>query len=536
MNRNALINKEKKIPRLLAAALCLAACAGLICGLCGCGLIIIETEESGPSAQPTSSSGSPETASPATGDETTEIGGMRFSDLSYDCSRCEEAVRALTYINLSKYTFMVTVSDSVNDTLFDDSDPDLAPLYAERNTIVKNRYLAGTFSRTLENGQFKAGIKASVKAGSDTSSYFSDAVLVPALTAGELAVSGLLLDLRKLPYYSAPGTGSEGAGYINTRNYVHVSEATFDIPGTLVLFFNRGLLGSGDSKRLSAAALDGEFTFEAMLEAAASHRPDDGGSAFAVSSEAGGTEILADIAAIRSGYDFTADANGTAPVLASHSSEEKTALAQLISGILSLGIFEPPSPAVTSVPAAETSAETGPAAEAAEPDPGFEAFNSGKIPFYVGTVSQIRTGLLTSPVRWGILPLPYAGDGTAPTENISAAGKPVVCVPANNSRFELTGAMLSAFAAASGSWIRDGFAASCIANYLRDNDSYYTLRAALEDAQHMDLADIYSGQVKNYYDATYGSVRGMLPGGDGSVDGGAVKYGAAVNKLLKALK
>ncbi len=557
---------DSRTPNRLPAV-CLLLCLAVLCVLPGCGYIILDIDETPGSSVARTSGPGTESQGPAvvTSPAETSSAGNYIRDLSYDYSACEAAVNALTYMNLSKYTFMVTVSDAVNDTLYAEDDPDLAPLYAIRNNLVKNRFLAGSFCRSYDDSVLKTGISVSVKAGSDTSSYFSDIVLVPAARAGELAASGLLLDLRILPYYAAMGTGSEGAGSINTKNYVSISEATFDVPGTLLLYYNRDIVGDA-ARELASAALEGRFTFEYLLEFSKSFPAGSGRSFLTASASPEGAGILGDIAAIRSGFDFTADANGTVPVLASHAAEVTDALTGLITS-LAAGAYVPvaagqdaadAAPADTasaaragtgpaSASAAGSPASTGAAAEtsAADPAPGTGAgpepdsrlgkFLSGESVFLIATADEMRRSLAGAGVRWGVLPLPYA-EGTADTaRNVSDAGKPVIVAPANNSRYELTGIMLNALAAASGSWIRDGFADVCIGNYLRDNDSYYTLRLALEAPQYMDLADIYGEQVKDYYSATYGAVRGCAADGT-PVAQTTDALRTAVNKLLKALK
>lgn len=477
-------------------------CALLLCFLTvvscgGCGLIFI-TRTGADESAPVSDS------SPALTDAPTPVTTAKVPDIVDFSSRIEKAQEALDDlydVDVSSYDLMLCAAAEADNTI---SPGESSPIYAAcslRNKMVFEKYECGFFNFTLPLEQLTAELSASVRSGADKD-YFADILLLPESSAVSLRNAGLLMDLRRLPFYTVSTTGNAGAGNYISSNYFDISAAGEDPASFYALFFNRTLAGNELTDSLYKAAREKNLTWETFLTAVRSYPSDASLDNVCVSiGDSDAPEYLADIVCIRSGVDFMTDSSGSVPGISWNDENSASVTATLT----------------------ELSALLGKETASAE------SFAEGKTLFRFAPLSDILK-LYDKKVEWGLLPLPESADG-APAA-VTSSSRNVLCVPANNSRTELTGLLLTAFDVASKDWIRDQFALICVERYMRDNASCLNLKSILEDEIYRDFSYIFSPSVAKLSDATFGAAENCLLTGTPIAD--SVKaVRATVEKNLK---
>ena len=458
---------------LLTASLCLAG---------GCGYILVEYVEE---TKPAASSGTSAPSGTLPVPEGGSVPADRIAEpLAPRTESAEAALDALYSADIRNAAVIAAMPESAEDTLLGNENDPFCDIYGKRNGMIEKKYGCSIFTRRVPDEGFDAALAASVKAGGSDDTYFADIMLLLPEHAGRLAVSGMLTDLRKLPFYTVMTDGPEGAGMYRAVNFFDISGATAGYSSRPVLYFSRDIAGEKGSAGLYSAALGQKFTFDYFTGFAKETLSSADGEAFALAVDAGDAanafEFTGDIALIRSGLDFVSGGNGAYPALT-----EFYADGELSSTIISLSSL-----------CEGSSREAG---------GNFALFEEGKVLFYIGKVSDITGGLATGKVPYGILPLPYLSDPSVYAP--AGPGGAALCVPSNNARFDLTGIILSSLRAASGIWMGDEFANMCCGVYLRDNDSYYTLRELLAEPVYYDFSYFLGGSCAGLDEATYLAVR-----------------------------
>ncbi len=116
-----------------------------------------------------------------------------------------------------------------------------------------------------------------------------------------------------------------------------------------------------------------------------------------------------------------------------------------------------------------------------------QAFTAGRVLFCTASLFYMDW-IFDSPTAWGILPMPSA-DGQTYTP--AGASAPVLCVTANNNRFEMTGLTIAALNAASTDVITDAFITERLQNRLRDWQSAGMIERIAEHVTY-DFATLYA--------------------------------------------
>jgi len=487
--------------RKIAAAL--AAAAVILSALTSCALIINEYDET-PAAKTEAYTGGdgtyaeittsappvgfgPEDVTAATPDLVSPLSGLPdrdFSDSSLTVAVMSETVSAVMPDESSPfYAACVMRSDAVT---------------AKYGTIPQFLY----YTRT----EITEGIKKTNASGAgQIGDFYADVVEMPAAASGVLALSGQLINLYTLPFYSAPEGGSASAGSLIGRLWFEISDTTDD-PGALLLLLCRRDATEDGCKSLYSAALSGEFTFEFFLTEAAKMTPEGSDGKILSVSDATDAGILGEAAVLRSGLTYTADIT-KGRELSWTKGDNKAYLTDLIPRIAAITC-------------------TAPADAAAEYNP-LGLFNDGQAKFYVCPLEEVDAGLYSGKTDFALLPLPY---GDSPQTGV-AIRKNVLCVPVINRRSEMTGLCLNAYRALSGQWIRDSYLPRFASEQMRDNDSYYTLKIILEERAAVDFGEIMCDSIRDLGKLTFEAARGAMTSENplGEVTDKAV---TALNKLL----
>ena len=481
-----------------------------VCLFSGCGLIIYTEEHTAKTTAP-SDQGAMTTAPAYTAGEIPPAAELIDPSLK---EQAKDRLDKAFYMDMSGATVIVAVADETANTFSQDENEPLHSAYKERNKMLTDKLGCDLLVLNASVEQMVADLSASIKSGSNTS-YYSDLLLIPSTHAAFFAASGLILDLRSLPFYTATTDGNKGAGYYNGKSFFDLGSVTESPELVYALYFNRDIIGADGADELYAAARDGSITFDYFLAFYERVSVSGGLHALSVGGTHDDTSFLGDIAAIRGGIDFVSGKSGGYPQI-SYSSSALSAVDALVALLNESALYLPSAPEGEGAPAAKT---------------GAEIFAEGKSLFHMGTLSEMSS-FYNKKTTWGVLPLPTLnGEPYA----VASQDRGVLCISANNRRPDVMGVLLPALDAASGEWIDGEYAAYCAENYIRDNDSFHMIKKILADEIYADFSYLHYGNCKNLDAATFGAFRtAVLNGSTPSKNINAVLKD--VNKALKKIK
>lgn len=494
-------------------------CAVLLGTLCSCGVIVINRPETTPAGAETTKSPETETPpatdapeqtenSPSTEvpDETTEEPAETEPPTPVTFpSRLDEAEERLdaldSYVDISDFDIVAAASKDTVDVIFSDEE---SPLYAartNRNALLYDKYGADVltiYQESVDTERLYNDLLLSVRSGS-SSDFYLDLLAIPASSAGRFLAKGLLKDMRSLPFYDV--TAGVQTGNVGSSRYFDLGDGS-DAPECIyAIYFNRTLVGAEAEDALYSASINGEMTWELMLTVSSALPSKEADIAVTGNDNT----IPGVIAAGLWGIEYVTKDSAGIPKITISDSRALT-MDSILEYIGKLDFYTP--------------GEGGASAS--------DAFMAGKTPFYLGTLAEILD-FYDEKTEWGILSLPSEKDLGAVSDS-----RPVICIPATNTRLEQTSIWLTGFNAASGDWIRDQFLAVAIENYMRDNDSCLSLNKILSQETELSFERLFAGYYDGLADATFGAAGSALTGGAKFSETLAKKI-SAVNKKLSVL-
>ncbi len=490
-----------RIIRRAASAALLTAALALI--FCSCSLIINEYDETSrerTTALAHTDGTFPELTAP-------EVpGGISVGEVTAEIPDLDAAAAPLPDRDYGDRALTVAVVSETVCTLMPDESSPFYAACAMRNDAVIKKY--GTVPQFVfcTRQELTEGIKKTqASGGGELDDFYADIVEMPALASGVLALSGLLVNLNSLPFYTAPEGGSASAGSLIGRLWFEISE-TVDDPGALLLLLCRRDATSDGGEALYGAALSGNFTFDLFLETAAgTTAPEEGSKAVSVSA-ATDAGILGEAAVLRSGLRYTGDVdNGRELTWAK--GELKDTVASLIGRLSSA-----------------TCTGTPNQTESASP---YDLFESGSAAFYVCTLEELDSTVYAGKTDYLLLPLPASTEAPAGV----AVRKNVLCVPVINRRSEMTGILLNAYRAFSGDWIRESYLPVFASEKMRDSSSLFTLKLILREHSAVDFAEIMCDSIRDLGKLTVDAARGGMTS-EAPLSELTDKAVTALNKLL----
>lgn len=500
-------------------ALCLLPIFG------GCGLILY-TEENPIKTTAQTTHGAMTTAPAYT------TGGVYPEAELIDPALKEAAKKRLDKVfslDMSGSTLLVTVANETKNTVLPAEDSPFYSACKERNEMITGKLGCDFYTMSASVEQMRTDLAVSIKSGS-TSSYYADLVLIPSTYAAIFAAEDLILDLRSLPFYSVATEGNVGAGYYNGKSYFDLSAATESPELVYALYFNRDMADTAGAQELYSAAREGTLTFDYFFAFCERSAVPEGKYSLTVGGEHDSDAFLGDIAAIRGGIDFVSGKSGGYPQLA-YSDSAVEAAGGVIGLLRNLALYLPSAelPKVEALIAADgTDTSAAPEGSTSAAVTGAEQFAKGNSLFHMGTLSEM-SNFYNQRTAWGVLPLPTLS-GEAPA--VMSQDRGVFCVTANNSRPDMMGAILPAFAAASGEWMDGEYAVYCAENYIRDNDSFHMIKLILSQENYADFSYLHYQNCEKLESGTFGAFRGALLGGSTPLE----NIKAVVNNVNKALK
>lgn len=496
----------KRTKTVLALVCCLLA----LCIFSGCGLIIYTEENAAKTTAPNEQG--PMTTAPAYTAPTLPP-AAELTDPSLK-QQAKDRLDKVFYMDMTGSTVIVAVADETANTFLQDENAPLHSAYKERNKMLTDKLGCDFLVVNTSVEQMAADLSASIKSGSNTN-YYADLLLIPSTHAAFFAASGLILDMRSLPFYTAATDGNKGAGYYNGKSFFDLGSASESPELVYALYFNRDMTEADGAEELYAAARDGSLTFDYFLAFSERVAVSDGAYEISVGGAHDDALFLGDIAAIRGGVDFVSGKSGGYPQI-SYSSSALDAVDALVGLLRETSLYLPSAPEGEGAPAVKT---------------GAEIFAEGKSLFHMGTLSEM-SNFYNKKTAWGVLPLPTLG---GEPYAVASQDRGVLCVSANNQRPDAMGVLLPALDAASGEWIDGEYAAYCADNYIRDNDSFHMIKQILADEIYADFSYLHYEKCKDLDAATFGAFRAaVLTGSTPSENINAVLKD--VNKALKKIK
>lgn len=407
----------------------------------------------------------------------------------------EAYLKSLPDADYDGASFFITSPETV---LFDPSEVKyMSEVIYARNKAVEEKYNIKIGCGKSDISSMLDGAAAAVNSGM----YYSDIMSIPMEYVGEFAVSGVLENLRSLPfldlsepYFNASSVNALSAG---DMIYGAAGESTPSLSAMPVVYFNKTLLSSVTETSPYDDALRGELTWDKLLEYAALADGADGIAGAAVSEG-----DVSDIVFASAGEKFINSAERTVPTVG-FADGAMDAPAPYVRKIFDLGDKN-------GISRADASA----------------AFREGSVMFTVGYLSDISSYLSES-VSLGILPIPKIS-ADAPYRSLVNGTAPVMTVmkgPANSSMVSLT---LSAINAASYGYIAEKYVDYLHITALPDNRSAYVLEEINRSAVY-DLSSAFHSVYPEIWDNTRGLVRNVIERGDFS------GYAAHVSAAEKAM-
>ncbi len=391
---------------------------------------------------------------------------------------------ALPAADFSGASLLITsASDASGNPLFPTSDTlgeDVAKY--NRNTLISARYKVNLVPASAACDVIYQELQNAQNSGL----YYTDVLLLPANQVGKFAAANLLRNLRNLPFWSNTGIAyGEDADQGGAGNavYADLGAAVLDHNSLPAVFFNR-TMSETMGQDLYAAVDRGEWTWDLYLRLAADAATLDGVSGHALVPPSESTYL--DLITASCGIKFVDNTEGKTPAVIAPDSLEQ------LDGILRNTLLKS-----TAYP---SNAENQIAA--------LQAFTVDRVLFCITNLSYMDW-IYDSKTEWGILPLPSL-DGSI--HSPTGASAPVLCVSADNNKFEMTGLLLAALNAASTDIITDAYIEERLQNRLRDWQSAAMINRIADSASY-DFATLFASGMPGLASATAKAVRDAANGG-----------------------
>lgn len=396
----------------------------------------------------------------------------------------DAALAALPEVDFTGSTLLIaTASDASGNPLFPSGDT----LGEERARLSRNAAVSERYGITFVPAAASSDeIYREVTAAHNSGLYYADLLMLPAEQVGRFTAAGLLRNLRNLPFWNNTGVAygeSADQGGAGNAVYADLGAALLDYNSLPAVFFNR-TLAEGMGYDFYAAVENGEWTWELYLTAAAGVASLDGvsGHALAPTDSARYTDLIA----ASSGIKLVDNTAGQTPTLA------VTDALDALDALLRRTEWQSAAYPVN------TDNAIAP----------LQAFGVGDVLFCTANLSYMDW-IYDSQAVWGILPLPSL-DGTMHTP--TGASAPVLCVTADNNKFDLTGIALSALNAASVEVITDAYITERMQNRLRDWESAAMIERIAESASY-DFFTLFGSGMPSLASATTAALREAANGG-----------------------
>ncbi len=366
-------------------------------------------------------------------------------------------------------------------------DPDNTGNTFTRMVYERNRRVEEFYNVSIITSEQSADtILTEMKQAAVSDSYYTDLMMIPLYMTGQFRLSGLLHNLRSLPFLdlSAPYFHSESvamtsAGY---ETYGVSGFATLNPTAFSAIFFNSDMVTEAGLELPYSLVKDRTWTWERFFEytsAVTAPNGTEGTGIITVGAERNASR-LADLIFISCGNTFINAASKQTPKIA-FTKESAAYAVSAANRIL-----------------------TDSAAKIDADGNGMGQFAEGNMLFLCEYLSAIPT-LTDSAANWGIVPLPLQQENDLYRTLISN-NELILTVPANHTDGEFAGLVLSALNAASYGYLYEEYVNYTLAYHLRDNTSADMLEIILDTAA-FDFALAFGNSYPSLAQGTYVLIR-----------------------------
>lgn len=343
-----------------------------------------------------------------------------------------------------------------------------------RDAMVEERYGVNIVTIFTSEGSIATEMKNARLSGD----VFADAVSVPEYRVGALASEGLIRNLRSLPFWNANASRSSYALEAAAGNavYADLGAASSDFEKVYAVFYNREVEAALGID-LAQVALDGEWTWDEYEK-----------YALLASSKLGAYGQ----GSINGGDEYTDAVFWSAGITLIDNRVGKTPRISFDSETLELAVER-----VCELVYGNASYYKG--------SDFFGDLGTGDL--FMGIAPLGRISEVAAECRdFGILPIPkfdIDADGYCGYTEASAA---VLCVTAENNKYEMTGHILNALNTASYEYLAEEYKKHCFYNYFGSEAPLATFDLVTGSMMY-DFSFIYSSGVDGLREATFGAVR-----------------------------
>lgn len=468
---------------------CLILSTTVIWSCTGCGIIIIndmtETSE-------VTDSDTVETQTPSdTGDSKTDIPDDENHETTD--SETEEnlpndilARKYLLSVQRKKFnniTFIITTTDT--ETIAPQTiTSDMSEARIERNQQIEKRFEVELVTRNADINTIYESTKNAVL--SDT--YYTDLLAIPQYNLGVFYASGLLMNIKNLPYISLTSPyfnqSSVDAASGGFGVYGVSGEAVFNPNRMAGIYMNKNLIREAEIELPYQSVYDGTWTWETL---------------YSISSQV--TSSLNSDTGTENIHSITSMLNDeTTSNLIFSSSGEKYMSSKAMS-IPSVGFSaESVSKQIDTITIYLNDGNR----YSGDEQSSLAQFNNGNSVFMIARM-YVMSWMTNSKTDWGVLPLPKKSEEQQGYNTLADSNALMFSVPSNSNNVDAASVILQAMNAASYKQITDKFITYYMNSVVRDNDTVNMLEIIM-DTQVFDFALMFGNAYSSVKDGTVSAV------------------------------
>ena len=397
----------------------------------------------------------------------------------------EESMAALPRADFGGAT--ITIATDFPSLFAPESDEGLIDkaIYV-RNSLLEETYHIQLAVKDVAPALAHSEINRAVLAGEQ----YADFVSLPMVNLGNLAASGLLLNLRSVPFIDFEAECFADAGAqaltVQDRTYALFGDALLQSDFTWGVMFNADLMEQLGCKSPYTLYRDGRWTWQELLTAAECAPLDlnqngrrDMADRYGQSSLYNSSDYI-NAVYLSGGHPYFAEDEDGYPAMSFYTPQMQDALSMI----------------------GQVTRESNSLPPLSEPgEDALTAFSEGRLLFLVYRVSGIKS-LDSIDFRYGLVPLPkWSADQQTHFSYLDSHAYGI-SVPVNHSNTERTGLVLSGFYTASNRLLADAIKSDYVNFYLPDNTSALMLNEITRNAT-TDLAYFLGEGYPDIAEASY---------------------------------
>ena len=391
--------------------------------------------------------------------------------------KARERVGKLSNYDFRGQNFIIATTSGM--TFATDGDEYYDRVLLLRDSIVEEKYGIDIITISAAYSEIEQELRNAELSGD----YYADLISVPEYRIGRLAVNGLIMNLRSLPFYGTVSSYSRNssAAYAGNAIYADIGAASSDFSSIYAVFFNRSAAESLGYD-LDKMVEDNEWTwdtFDRLARMASERLGIVGQGSYSMGDE------YTDVVFRSANIALVDNTLGRVPEIA-FDSDALEATVELACSL----IYGNPS-------AYKNTVSSG--------DDLYSLFGAGKLLFAIAPLREMER-ISAYNVDWGVLPIPKVDESQKHYYAYTEASANVLAVPLMNNKYEMTGILIGALNTASYELLAEEYKVNCLYSYFSSIKAMRSMDAVL-DSMTFDFTYLYSAGTELLAEATYGAVR-----------------------------